>query len=189
MGSGATVSGTWPATPRIALAFAHCSCVLMGSLHGLAIRLPVPRKSHELRRDGSRVANITPSVADKGRSTKRARLRVCPPSASCRPPPRRHYAAPHHDSTSVASPFRRSRTPRGNGRTLLSDRTRPGELVRLAVPAAPSRPRARVPLRPRLVQDRSVRAAQPAKSTCVTEARATARDRSTLMLWCHVGRA
>src|SRR5580700_7070461 len=72
MGSGATVSGTWPATPRIALAFAHCSCVLMGSLHGLAIRLPVPRKSHELRRDGSRVANITPSVADKGRSTKRA---------------------------------------------------------------------------------------------------------------------
>ena len=45
----------------------------MGSLHGRAIRLPVPRKSHEPRRDGSRAANITPSVADKKPFARKAR--------------------------------------------------------------------------------------------------------------------
>jgi hypothetical protein len=36
-----------------------------GSACGRAKRLPVPRKSHEPRRDGSQGANITPSVTDK----------------------------------------------------------------------------------------------------------------------------
>jgi ABC-type glutathione transport system ATPase component len=52
MAFGANVSGTWPATSRIASAFARCSCVLMDSWHGRAIRLPFPRKSGEPRRDG-----------------------------------------------------------------------------------------------------------------------------------------